>query len=103
MDSRDGVSASEIVAVECHRAALRLGGEAPQLAANRLAAVGLLEITPDVRRQAERRGPSDLRALDALHLATALSVADQIGALLTYDGRLASAARSAGITALAPA
>jgi predicted nucleic acid-binding protein len=95
--------ASEIVAVECHRAALRIGGAAPTLAANRLAAVGLLELTPEIRRRAEQAGPAELRALDAIHLATTLSVADQIGALLTYDVRLASAARSAGLTVRAPA
>lgn len=61
-----------------------------------------MELTPDIRQQAEHLPPSELRALDAIHLATALSVADQIGAVLTYDVRLAGAARSAGLTVLAP-
>ncbi len=33
-----------------------------------------------------------LRSLDALHLATALSVRDEIGVFVTYDQRLAEAA-----------
>jgi predicted nucleic acid-binding protein len=94
--------ASEIIAIECHRAALRAGGAAPKLAADRVAAVGLLGITPDVLRNAQKLGPPHLRALDAVHLATAVSVADQIGAVLTYDVRLAGAARTAGLTVLAP-
>jgi uncharacterized protein len=47
--------------------------------------------------------PVELRSLDALHLATALSLADEIGVVLTYDDRLASAATAAGLTVRSPA
>jgi len=94
--------ASEILAVEVHRAAMRAGGEAPVRAVQRMQAVALLPLTIAVRDQAQRLGPPELRALDALHLATALSVSDHIGALLTYDARLATAARAAGLTVESP-
>lgn len=96
------VVSSEVISVECHRAALRLGGEARRLAVSRLAAVGLLELTPDIRRHAEQLGRPALRALDAIHLATALTVADHIGAVLVYDARLADAARAEGLHVLEP-
>lgn len=95
--------ASEIVAVECHRAALRAGGDAPRVATSRLQAVALLDVTPAIRREAQRLRPPELRALDAIHVATAASVSDQIGVVLTYDTRLADAALAVGLPVRAPA
>jgi predicted nucleic acid-binding protein len=44
-----------------------------------------------------------LRSLDALHLATALSVRDELGAFFTYDRRMAAAAANRGLNVAAPA
>lgn len=46
--------------------------------------------------------PPDLRSLDAVHLAAALSMGADLQALYTYDDRLAQAARTNGITVRAP-
>jgi len=46
--------------------------------------------------------PPRLRSLDAIHLATALSVRDDVGAFLTYDERLAEAAERHGLPVAAP-
>ena len=46
--------------------------------------------------------PPELRSLDAIHLAAALSLADDLEGLVTYDGRLAAAARAHGITVVSP-
>jgi uncharacterized protein len=46
--------------------------------------------------------PRALRTLDAIHLASALSLGGTLGALVTYDNRLASAARGAGVAVLQP-
>ena len=48
-------------------------------------------------------GPTLLRSLDALHLATALSVREEIGAFVTYDRSLAEAAKARGMAVLSPA
>ena len=40
---------------------------------------------------------------DALHLATALSVRDEIGLFVTYDERLADAADNQGLPVAQPA
>jgi hypothetical protein len=45
----------------------------------------------------------DLRTLDAVHLASALSLGAELEAVVTYDRRLAAAARAAGVAVLAPA
>lgn len=47
--------------------------------------------------------PRELRSLDAIHLATARSLGDHIRALVTYDERLANAARWHGLKVESPA
>lgn len=94
--------ASEILAVEVARAALRIGGEAPAAAARLLRQVVLLPLSVAVREQAGRVGAPQLRTLDAIHLATAISVGERVGAVLTYDERLAAACRAAGLRVAAP-
>jgi predicted nucleic acid-binding protein len=44
-----------------------------------------------------------LRTLDAVHLATAGSVAEELTAFVTYDKRLAEAAKAHGLPVEAPA
>jgi hypothetical protein len=43
-----------------------------------------------------------LRSLDAIHVAAALELGDELGALVTYDVRMAAAARSLGIPVASP-
>jgi predicted nucleic acid-binding protein len=47
-------------------------------------------------------GPASLRTLDALHLASALELGSDLDGLVTYDDRLATAARASEIEVLAP-
>ena len=95
--------ASEILAVEAFRAALRLGGEAPPHVTRLLRRVVLLPLSSATRESAYRVGPPELRALDAIHLATALSQDARAAAIFTYDARLAQASADAGLRVLAPA
>lgn len=99
----DNLVASEILAVEASRAAVRLGGAAPALASRLLRRVVLLPLSAEVREQAGRIGPAGLRALDAIHLATAVSVSERIGAVFTYDSRLGEACTAVGLRVWAPA
>ena len=46
--------------------------------------------------------PPDLRTRDAIHLATARSLGTNLGALVTYDHRLAGAAAWYGIPVVSP-
>jgi predicted nucleic acid-binding protein len=43
-----------------------------------------------------------MRTLDALHLAIALSLGDDLDGLVTYDSRMADAARRHGVTVIGP-
>jgi uncharacterized protein len=97
------MGSSEILAIEVSRAARRAGGDVPARAARLLRAVALMPLTSELRTQACLVGPSELRSLDAVHLATALSVRERLGAIFTYDKRLAQASADAGLRVLAPA
>ena len=67
-----------------------------------LAACTLLQFDELALRLAETVGPPELRSLDAIHLAAALSIGDYPDAFVTYDRRLASAARAIGLNVVAP-
>lgn len=92
---------SVIGEVELHRAALR-ANEAAMLADSVLAGVSLIALSESRRELADRVGSQRLRALDAIHLASALSLGDEIGAFCTYDRRLAADAVAAGLNVLSP-
>ncbi len=62
-----------------------------------LGAVRMIEIDADIRRAAGELTDPGLRTLDAIHLATALSLGDRCGAFFAYDERLITAARAHGL------
>jgi predicted nucleic acid-binding protein len=94
--------ASRLARTELRRLALRHGllDQADQL----LAAVALIPLDDALLEAAETVRPESVATLDAIHLVTALRLADAgaIDAVLTYDVRLADGARHHGLTALAP-
>jgi predicted nucleic acid-binding protein len=68
-----------------------------------LAGVHLVELDARTLRRAIDVDPRTLRALDAIHLATALSLEPDLDGMVVYDKRLARAARALGLTVWAPA
>ena len=95
---------SVILAVECRRIATRAGvskGLRSRLDGE-LGTVALIRLDEAVQRLAGTIGPRDLRSLDAIHLATALSCGDYPEAFITYDDRLAAAARTLHLNVLQP-
>lgn len=67
-----------------------------------LDAITLVTVRTAIFEQAGRLDPPVLRTLDALHLAAALDLGDDLESIVTYDERLAQAARANGLTAIAP-
>jgi predicted nucleic acid-binding protein len=98
---------SRLATVEVPRALARRGADSVAVGAGPLRVVlgslQLVELDGVVAARACELEPATLRSLDAVHLASALAIGDALDALITYDGRLASAARAAGLTVLAPA
>jgi uncharacterized protein len=101
--NRDGLVASRLVVLECRRAARRTPHEAlVQTMDDVLEAIYLLDVTPAILDAAATAGPPSLRSLDAIHLATALSIGEPGFEVITYDDRLADASRAAGLTVVQP-
>ena len=73
-----------------------------RLAERVLARVALVGMSQPLLTRAGALEPPRLRSLDAIHLATALSL-DGLDALVTYDHRLADAASEAGLAVASPA
>lgn len=93
---------SALLAVEAVRACARYGVERAAAAEAGLATVALVPVDQPVLSAAAALRPTGLRTLDALHLATALSLGDDLDHLVAYDARLLEAAEAHGLRALAP-
>lgn len=99
------VLASALVLAELPRVVARYpaGTEDMERVAALLAALDLLEVDRGLLSSAAGFPPSSLRTLDAIHLAAAASIREELEAFVTYDHRLAAAASTAGFHVLAPA
>lgn len=68
-----------------------------------LALCRLVRLDPRLLDTAAALQPLALRSLDAIHVAAALTLGDALDAVVTYDERMADAARAAGLEVRAPA
>jgi len=98
----DGVVSSALLEVEALRACARYDNERVERARVGLQGVSLVPLDGAVLRLAANLPPPGLRSLDALHLATALSLEADLGVMVVYDRRLADAASGAGVAVAAP-
>jgi predicted nucleic acid-binding protein len=83
---------SALLVVETRRAILRQAPGQLARADLLLTRIDQVDITPAVVEAASRLPDPTLRSLDAIHLATALQLGQELTALVTYDSRLAAAA-----------
>lgn len=94
---------SELLAVELRCVAHREGGGALVARADRVcSAIDLLPCTATIRDRAGQAFDPPQRALDALHLATALDLGLNTLVLVTYDQRQAAAGRAGGLRVVSP-
>ena len=95
------VVSSALAVTEVVRAVAR-SGVSPSRAEAVLDGIALIPIDEGILPAAGSLAPRDLRTLDAIHLASALSFGRDLEGLVTYDQRLAEAATGAGIDVRAP-
>lgn len=96
------VVTSELGRVEVLRAARRVGG---QVSTEARAVVGDLDLVPldrAVQDLACDIANPLVRTLDALHLASAVLLSEELTAFIAYDHRLATAAQAAGLVVATP-
>jgi predicted nucleic acid-binding protein len=94
---------SALARTEVARALLPAGATAVRRGAEVLSRFELIRVNNRVLSIAGTLLPAELRSLDAVHLATAELLGDDLAQLVTYDARMAEAARSLGWTVAAPA
>ena len=101
--THDLVVSSRLTEVEVHRAArvANLSADHTARADDALAGCDLAPVGDAVIAKARELASVRLRTLDAVHLATALMLRARW--MVTYDRRLAEAARELGLEVLSPA
>lgn len=99
----DVLFTSTVTKVELVRAATRRSPDTRPAALALLSELALVPVDMTIIDTAWSLDPSSLRSLDALHLASALSVAQHHVTVVSYDRRLLDAAVAAGLSAASPA
>lgn len=94
---------STLLRAEALRGTRHLGPEVLALVREALRRVDLVTIDDRILDGAGTLDPGVLRTLDAIHLATALAVGDDLDAIVTYDLRMLEAARLLGLATATPA
>jgi predicted nucleic acid-binding protein len=95
---------SAVVLTEVPRALRRAGFGASERRRARevMARIALVDVDRRILVAAAALDPSTLRTLDAIHLATALAVREDLATIVTYDRRLAAAAERAHLEVSVP-
>jgi predicted nucleic acid-binding protein len=93
---------SALSRTEVLRALLRSGEAATRRAHEVLARLELMRINDRVLGAAGALLPPELRSLDGIHLASARELGTDLGCVVTYDERMAAAARALGMRVVSP-
>ncbi len=99
--SDPAVISSALAWTEVVRAVRRARGSIVR-ATEVLEGIAFVPIDEGILRAAADLEPVGLRTLDAIHVATALSLREDISSLVAYDRHLANAAAAVGIPVVAP-
>ena len=96
------LASSVLLRTELTRVATRLATDQSARAETILSGILILPISAATFALAGKLDPTRMRSLDALHLAAALDLGDDLDGLLTYDNQLAGAASDLDLKVLAP-
>lgn len=103
INEKPGVLTSSVISeVELVRAIRRSSPEQEPAARNLVGRLVLLPLTTEIRVRAQRLTPTTVRSLDAIHIGTALEIAGDLGAIVTYDQRMIEAAELFGLPVSTP-
>lgn len=99
---RQPLVSSALARVEVARALLPLGPAALRRGGKVLARLELIRINDRILTSAGTLSPTELRTLDAIHLATAQLLGGDLARVVTYDERMGAAAEALGCSVSAP-
>lgn len=93
---------SALARAEVGRALLPFGPSATRRVDAVLARIDLVRVNEKVLRAAGGLLPEGMRTLDAIHLATAQQLGEDLAHIVTYDARMKTAADALGLKVSAP-
>lgn len=102
LSRRQPLVSSALARTEVARALMPSGAEAVARGQEVLRRIELLRLNDQVLNDAGRLEPAEMRSLDAIHLASARQLGSSLRKLVTYDERMADAARAAGFSVASP-
>lgn len=102
LSRRQPLVSSALARTEVARALLPSGPAALARGEQVLRRIQLLRVNDRVLNEAGRLEPPELRSLDAIDLASARQLGASVRQIVTYDDRMADAARTLGWTVVAP-
>jgi uncharacterized protein len=102
LSRRQRVVSSALARTEVARALLPSGPEAVARGEDALRRIQLLRVNDRVLSEAGRMQPAELRSLDAIHLASASQLGPSVKQIVTYDERMAEAAKAIGWSVASP-
>lgn len=99
---RQPLVSSALARTEVLRALLAAGDEALARGRQVLQRIDLVRVNDPILSAAGVLQPPGLRSLDAIHLATAQYLGEELAAVVTYDDRMANAAKGLGYRVVQP-
>jgi len=102
LSRRQPLVSSALARTEVARALMPSGAAAVARGQEVLRRIELLRLNDRVLNDAGRLEPAEMRSLDAIHLASARQLGSSLRELVTYDERMADAAKSAGFSVASP-
>jgi hypothetical protein len=96
------LATSRVGIVETRRASARRDCD-PVHRERILSDVEIVELDQRIAASAAAIEPASIRPLDAIHIATAMALVPDLDAFVTYDDRMAEAARALGLPVVRPA
>ncbi len=102
LKGRQSLVSCDLVRVETVRAVRLSDPAALPRARSALATLTLIRLDNPIYETAADLEPALVRSLDALHMAAALSVGDDLGGIVSYDRRMIEAAGQIGLRVETP-
>lgn len=103
------LATSIITEVELPRAVARARAERPDAVADGslvlrgiLASSAVVLLSEEIAAEARQVAPVEVRALDAIHIASAVSLRPELAGVATYDRRMQDALGELGVKVIAP-
>jgi uncharacterized protein len=103
LEGSPSIASSALARAEAVRALRHKGPDALLGLREMLRAIDLVPVDEEILDAACLLDPGIPRMLDAIHLATAIAIGDDLDVVVTYDGRMLEAAALLGLPTASPA